>query len=287
MVNEAQAHSMAHVAEELLRAGGPAHLDWHGARLTTDFQPIFCVRRGRCLGYEALVRARIDESLHSHGDVFERTPSERRTTLDWACRALHLRNFARVDPGDRTLFLNVHPQAAASDVQRSGELAKLIRYYGLLPRRVCVEVLESECADEALLGAAIATYRAMGVLVAVDDFGVGQSNFDRVAALRPDIVKIDRSILTDTVQGGARGGRLLARMIELLHQTGARVAIEGIESVEEARLGLEANADLLQGYFFAVPHPELLDETGAAGRLSSLLAARPAAAARRSQPTAL
>ena len=50
----ASGRSLARVAEELVRAGGGASLDWEGTTLTTHFQPIYSVRRGFCLGFEAL-----------------------------------------------------------------------------------------------------------------------------------------------------------------------------------------------------------------------------------------
>src|SRR5260221_6651210 len=122
-------------AEELVRASGRASLEWEGASLTTHFQPIYCVRRESCVGFEALVRA-----WDEHGamvvpeDLFQRTSDSNRSLLDWACRAMHLRNYATVDPGDRTLFINVHPEAAVRDARRTREFAELVRYYGLTPK---------------------------------------------------------------------------------------------------------------------------------------------------------
>ena len=85
-------------------------------------------------------------------------------------RALHLRNFAMVDPGDRMLFVNVDPEVVIRDARRAREFAELIRYYGLSPRRVCVEILETACADEGLLREAVAAYRDIGVYIASQDF---------------------------------------------------------------------------------------------------------------------
>jgi len=118
----AAARSLALAAEELVRAGGGAFIDWNGARVTTHFQPIYSVRTRMCLGFEALARAR-----DAHGDevaaesLFDRVPEGSRGLLDWACRALHLRNYATVDPGDRMLFINVHPEAAVRDARRARE----------------------------------------------------------------------------------------------------------------------------------------------------------------------
>lgn len=265
------ARSPAHAAEELVRAGGGPVLRWKSTRLTTHFQPIYCVRRGSCLGFEALVRAS-DESGAAvrTEDFFAATDALERSSLDWACRALHLRNYATVDPGDRILFINIHPEAAVRDARRGRDFADLIRYYGLVPKRVCVEILEDSCSDEGLLREAVEGYRELGASIAMDDFGVGRSNFDRVVRLRPDVVKIDRSILAAAV-GAEKAGRMLPRLIELLHDYHARVAVEGVESRREAMLAIGAKADYLQGFFFASPNARLHDEVAGTAILDHLL----------------
>jgi EAL domain-containing protein (putative c-di-GMP-specific phosphodiesterase class I) len=245
---------LSQIAEDLVRSGQGPSVDWRGLALSTHFQPIYSVREARCVGFEALVRA------HDAGggpvrpsklfaQVFEEGDG---VLLDWICRALHLRRFATVDPGDRALFINIHPEAAMRESRSAREFAAMMRFYGLTPDRVCVEILEGVCADEGLLREAVAAYRALGCTIAMDDFGVGRSNFDRIVALRPDMVKIDRTVLTDAV-GDAKARRMLPSIVELLHEAGAEVAIEGIESGNEALLAMDSGADLLQGFHFAAP----------------------------------
>jgi EAL domain-containing protein (putative c-di-GMP-specific phosphodiesterase class I) len=249
--------SFSRAAEVLVRAGGSAALAWEGATVTTHFQPIYCVRRQACTGFEALARVHDagGESINSE-DFFARDHAAGRSMLDWACRALHLRSFATVDPGDRTLFINVHPEAAVRDARRGRDFADLIRYYGLAPKRVCIEILEHPCSDEGLLREAVQGYRALGASIAMDDFGVSGSNFDRVAALRPDLVKIDKSILAGAI-GKEKAKRVLPTMIEVLHEYEVRVAVEGIESRAGAAAAIEARADYVQGFYVAVPGAEL------------------------------
>jgi len=263
--------SLARAAEALVRAGGGPGLSWEGSTLTSHFQPIYCVRRQSCLGFEALARARdAAGNAIAADDFFARNHNGRRGLLDWACRALHLRNYAMVDPGDRTLFINVHPEAAVRDVRRGRDFAELVGYYGLSPKRVCIEILEHPCSDEDLLREAVQGYRAVGASIAMDDFGAASSNFDRVVALRPDVVKIDKSILARAV-GAEKASRILPAMIELLHEFGVRVAVEGIESGAGAAAALEARADYLQGFYFAPPAPVLADEVRGRELLDRLL----------------
>ena len=267
-------YSLSRIAEDLVRAGSGESVRWQGLHLRSHLQPIYSVKAAACVGFEALVRAfdadgpvapeRLFESARKDGDV---------VLLDWICRALHLRKFATIDRGDRKLFLNIHPEVAARDARSVREFADLVRYYGLPPGRLCVEILEAPCPDEGLLREAVLAYRAMGAGIAMDDFGQGRSNFDRIVALRPELVKIDRSILTRTV-GETRSRRMLPSIVQLLHEAGAQVAVEGIESAGEALVAIDSGADHLQGFHFAPPSAHLPDETLTGGILAELLRMR-------------
>ena len=245
------------LAEDLVRTGRGEAVEWEGVTLRTRFQPIYSVRRATCVGHEALARAAdtIGRSISTES-VFGVVAGARRIFLDRICRALHLRNFATLDPGQGTLFVNVRPEAAVSDSRCPRDYADLIRYYGLVPRRVCMEIVESHCEDEGLLREAVDAYRDMGASIAIDDFGTGRSNFDRIVALRPDMVKLDRSMLVEAM-GRSRASGMLAPMIRLLHESGAQVAVEGVETPEEALVAIDAGADLLQGFHFAAPSASL------------------------------
>jgi len=253
--------SLSRIAEDLVRAAKLNCLQWQGMALATHFQPIYSVKEADCIGFEALIRAQDAEGIPMRPDrlfarAFEQGDG---ILLDWICRALHLRRFATLDPGDRKLFVNVSPEAAVRDAKATREFADLVRFYGLAPERVCIEILEGSCSDEGVLREAVSGYRALGASIAMDDFGVGRSNFDRIVSLRPDVVKIDRSVLTDAV-GDRKARRMLPAIIELLHEAGAQVAIEGIESASEALLAIDSGADLLQGFHFAAPSSALPDD---------------------------
>jgi EAL domain-containing protein (putative c-di-GMP-specific phosphodiesterase class I) len=93
----------------------------------------------------------------------------------------------------------------------------------------------------------------------MDDFGTGRSNFDRIVALRPDVVKLDRSILVE-VMGRSKARGMLTSVVKLLQESGAKIAVEGIESADEALVAMESGADYLQGNYFAAPTAGIGDE---------------------------
>ncbi len=223
-------------------------------RLSSHFQPIFSLAHRRPVGYEGLIRAADaqDTPVRPH-ELFSTAPhGEARIALDRQCRALHVRNFVKLGNTRSWLFLNVDPQVATEGPRFGSFFAEMLESNGLPPHRVAVELIETPFEDEARLAAAVEYYRKLGCLVVIDDFGAGYSNFDRIWRLRPDIVKIDREMTRRvTVEPLAR--RMFTGIISVLHEAGSLVCVEGIETEAEALVAIDANADLLQGNYFALP----------------------------------
>ena len=266
--------SLSRAAEELVRAGSCGSLDWAGYKLATHFQPIFGVGRGGCVGYEAFLRASAGDGTPVESErLLPHMPLEQGLFLDWICRALHLRNFSIADSGDRILFLNVKPRAAVADAREAHAFADLVRYYGVAPERLCVEILGEDCRDEGLLHEAVCAYREFGAMVAVDDYGVARSNLDRVVALAPDIVKVDRARLASGM-GDARIRGFIPGLVGLLQQAGCKVAIDGVETAPQALAAIEAGADFLQGNYFASPALALADESFSSRMFAELVRVR-------------
>ena len=235
--------SFGDVAREVVRAEGGGQFQFEGLALSTHFQPIHCAHRGIAVGDEALVRPR---------GLFDSLDRAALVRLDWTCRALHLRNYAVVDPGDRKLFLNVYPSALVDDADGGRSFAELVRFYGLSPERVVLEILESDCGDESALAAAALAHRELGFVIAMEDFGQGRSNFDRIVALRPRIVKMDGAMLSGAL-GETQSRRMLPTMVRMLRDTGADIAVKGIDSPRAAIAAIEAGASYLQGFHLGAP----------------------------------
>ena len=92
-----------------------------------------------------------------------------------------------------------------------------------------------------------------GFLVAVDDFGAGHSNLDRLLTLRPDIVKLDRSLI-HAHQPDLRES-VMPKLVSLLHEAGMLVVAEGIETEEDLLLAARSGVDFVQGFLFGQPGP--------------------------------
>ncbi|WP_025166001.1 EAL domain-containing protein [Pseudomonas taeanensis] len=244
---------------------------YRGLTLTSHFQPIFSIAHGRAVGYEGLVRARHDDGRPETPATLLALPNDGQQCLelDRTCRTLHMHNFARQASGQAWLFLNLNSQYLVTERPDIGFTRNLLQATGIPAHRLVIEIIESEVRDQAQLKQFIRYFRELGCLIAIDDFGAGHSNFDRIWDLEPDIVKIDRRLIQDA-SNSPRVGRILNGIVSLLHEAGSLVVIEGVESEHEALLAIAANADMVQGFYFAKPQPRLSDPQGVAEIFASL-----------------
>jgi EAL domain-containing protein (putative c-di-GMP-specific phosphodiesterase class I) len=98
----------------------------------------------------------------------------------------------------------------------------------------------------------LAELRKKGALLAIDDLGAGFSNLKYIADLKPDIVKLDRDLVRGCHEGSREFG-LLKSITRLCHEMQAKVIAEGVETVDELKAVLAAEADYAQGYLLARP----------------------------------
>ncbi|MFN3296078.1 EAL domain-containing protein [Caldimonas sp.] len=235
----------------------------HGRyRLHSQFQPIYSLSHHRAVGHEALLRA-LDEqgrAVAPPSVLAAATSPDDLVRLDRLCRLVHVGNFsALAGPDHPWLFLNIHPGVFVRGPDLGGQryMRALLERFGLKPSQVVLEVTEDMVGRDQGFERAVAEARELGCLLALDDFGAGHSNFDRVWRIRPEIVKLDRSLVRRAATE-PRIGRIATQMVSLLHACGAMVLMEGIETMDEAYLALQADVDFVQGYLFSRPAPVLV-----------------------------
>ena len=240
--------------------------------LFSAFQPIFSLSHMRAAGYEAVLRAHdgLDRSV-SPLDVCGRAARlGDLLALDRLALGLHLENFGHLHCEREWLFIHIHSTALTDQWQGAALLSEM-RRAGLAPQRVVLQVLEQRDADLKKMAAGIRFFRQSGFLVALDDFGAGHSNIDRIWQLDPDIVKLDRNMVFQASQRPSIA-RILPGLVSLLHEAGKLVLIKGIESEQEALIAMECNADFVQGSYFARPIASQVDAREARATMHDLLA---------------
>jgi EAL domain-containing protein (putative c-di-GMP-specific phosphodiesterase class I) len=233
-----------------------------GLTLSSSFQPVFSFPHAKPVGFEALVRVQDANGRPvSPLQLFDCVDDfAEQVWLDRVCRLLHVHNFCLQSSADAWLFLNMHPAVFLHTTQNRPLMLRavdLLCQLGIPMHRLVIEVTEDALAHDASFEAAAAHARSLGCLLALDDFGAGHSNFDRVWRIRPEIVKLDRSLVQRALKS-QRVARMLAQVVGLLHECGSLALLEGVETDDEAQLALDADVDLVQGFAFAHPQPQLL-----------------------------
>ncbi|VVN03962.1 putative EAL-domain containing protein YkuI [Pseudomonas fluorescens] len=216
------------------------------------FQPFIDTATGRIAGVEALGRLRhADGQLTSVGPLFadSRTPGIALRRLDRQLRDNALSRLHEA-PSDWFLSLNMSPRWI-SRLRHDQALPSLrqVNRHGVDPRRIVFEITELG-GDIQRLAEVVARYRQAGARIAIDDFGAGYSQLDRVLALQPDILKLDMRLFQAAALGGPSSDvvKALALMAE---KTGCWIIAEGVETDAQLNFALECGARYVQGFLFA------------------------------------
>ncbi len=227
--------------------------------LTMVFQPLINLQTGAVKGFEAL--ARWDDPVLGQVSPNEFIPVAEESGLivplgRWAmCECVQtLADWDRRygDTLPITMSVNLSPvQMVRDNVPRAVEEA--LRYSGVDGSRLIIELTESALISDPdktrqLLGA----LQAMNVTVAMDDFGTGFSNLASLQSLPIDVLKIDRSFVTDMTTDQDKVA-IIRAIISLAGALGMETTAEGIEQPEMADALAKLGCDFGQGYHFARP----------------------------------
>ncbi len=170
-----------------------------------------------------------------------------RYVLDQACRD------CAEWPASVSVAVNVSMEDLRNDdlVLYVGET---LARHGLDARRLHIEVTESCFMDEpVVVSNLLGRLQASGVTIAIDDFGTGYSSLSYLDSLPVDMVKIDRSFVTDITED-ERKLKLMRGVVNLSRELGMVVVLEGVETKEQIALINEYGfADLIQGFVFSRP----------------------------------
>ncbi|WP_371379901.1 EAL domain-containing protein [Sporomusa aerivorans] len=227
--------------------------------VTTYFQPIISIRQHTVTGYEALSRG-ID--AYTGATIMPNilfplaAESSRLVALDRLCRekAFETFNMSAAKHERAILFLNLETSIIDSGVVGSGHLINSCLKNGINPASVAIEINESKVHDLKALETFIQSHKQYGFLFALDDVGNGHSNLDRILQVKPDIIKIDRCLVSNINQDYYKQ-EIFKCLAHLGKKVGSQIVAEGIETEDEALTALQLGADMLQGYYFAKPVP--------------------------------
>jgi diguanylate cyclase (GGDEF)-like protein len=224
-------------------------------------------RNGRLAGLEALLVWKHPEIGRVDPSVFIRLAEETGSILPiggWVLNEACRQAAAWRASGLRhtRLAVNVSPLQFASP-GFVAEVRRLVKDWDMPPSCLELELTEGMILRDIEESAArMGQLRALGVRIAIDDFGMGYSPLSYLHLLPLDTVKVDRSFIGQ-IDKPAGSLPVVHTITVMAHHRGLQVVAEGVETVEELELVRAARCDLAQGFLFGVPRdgddvPDLL-----------------------------
>ncbi len=221
-------------------------------QLSSVFQPILEVGPyGTSVhAFECLTRGPAGTNLESPDVLFEYARRKHaEPAVDHACVQTALRA-ARQLPNTTRLSVNVHASTLSRDHEFSVFLGDTAEVCGISLDRLIVEVVEHVSPwDRPSFLNTIEGLRAIGVAIALDDIGLGQSNYQMILDTRPDYFKIDGYFVRGCRSDFYRQA-VLESIAGLAARFGARVIAESVEDEAELATVSRLGIDLVQGWLF-------------------------------------
>lgn len=206
------------------------------------------------IGYEFLLRPSLSKDHFRPSDLFAvARETGLQSQLDQAARLTAIETSARHLPHGIKRFINFLPSSIENPNQCLNQTFTALEKMSLDPRDFVFEVVETErITHMSHLKSIFKVCRNMGISMALDDVGSGYSTIEEMNTLRPDYIKIDRSL----VNGCSRNlfkQEQIKLIIQEAYAFGGKVLAEGVEQREDFQFCLNSGVVLAQGYLFGRP----------------------------------
>ena len=222
-------------------------------KIVPYFQPIIDNKTGQILKYESLARLEYDGKIYSPlyfidiikngGFSYEMT----KTMLEKS-----IKEISKYD--NLTISVNITEDDLLTHKLQK-DLSNIVSKYNIKPQNVMVEILEGITNEGAKNNLEqIKELKKAGFSIAIDDFGVDYSNFERIAELDIDMIKIDgkyiKAILNDK-----KSYLIVQTITNFAHKLGLKVTAEFVENEEIYNKVKELGIEYSQGYYLGKPLP--------------------------------
>ncbi len=231
--------------------------------LHTYFQPIVDLQTAQTIGFEALNRPAPSELFTSVDQFYEFVGQTDCVFLfECFCRNLSLQRLKERMPNDLVdknllVFLNIHPNVLLDKKYHSGETLQLLKELGIKPQQVVFELTErSAVIDFVEFERVLSHYRSQGFRIAVDDVGSGYNSLKTLIYLKPEFIKLDRSLI-QCIDQISEQQQLVTLLMKYAEQAKTKIIAEGIERQEELEYLHRIGIHYAQGYAIGKPAKEI------------------------------
>ena len=234
--------------------------DMHNALLNNEFvmflQPKHCISNGRIIGAEALARwIHPEKGMISPIDfipVFEENGFILKLDqVIWESACRKIREW--IDKGIEPVPISVN---VSREYLHSFDVVNQILSY-INKYDIPIQLLElenTESIDAEGVDDIIKCMKDAGFTMLMDDFGSGYSSLNMLKTTQFDVLKIDRSFLSEFMDSD-RGRKIISHTISMSHDIGLDIIAEGVETSEQAQFLNDCGCNSAQGYFYSKPIP--------------------------------
>ena len=227
-------------------------------QLEMHLQPIWDLKTGTVCGAESLARWQHPLRGAISPDAFVSMAESSGMIAEFTRWSINASLQHAVEARRRGLAMPVSINLSAAAIAERGVVEHLVgalRLWGVPPQAVVIEVTETAIIADVEKGADIlGRLSSEGVLISIDDFGVGNASFAYLRQFPAMELKIDRSFVTGML-GNERSMQLVKAMIDFAHHIGLRVVAEGVEDRPTLQRLRELDCDHAQGYIIGYPRP--------------------------------
>lgn len=221
------------------------------------FQPQIELTTGNVIGAEALLRwlpnqnmvspARFIPILEETGLIVE----VGEWVLNEACKTVKSIHAQGFDSFKIAINLAAR-QLRQADLPKT--IGSILKYHQVEPIFIEIELTESTLVDERISKTNLEKLEQLGVFLAIDDFGTGYSSLSYLKRYDVDILKIDRSFISD-INVDKNDDAVTSAIVALSHELGMQAVAEGIETVEQLEFLQRTKCDIAQGFLIGRPMP--------------------------------
>jgi diguanylate cyclase (GGDEF)-like protein/PAS domain S-box-containing protein len=250
-----------HRAVDDLRTGNELHRAIERGEMRVYYQPMISVEKGTLIGFEALIRWEHPE--RGLVSPMEFVPLAEETglivplgawALEEACRQAVRWHEATPDGPNLSMSVNLSPRQLAEPALPN-EVARVLHDTGVQPSALWLEITESTLMRDAESAvSALGALRALGLHLAVDDFGSGYSSLAYLERLPVEALKIDRSF-TEGVGARKDSTAIVGAIVSLARALHLSTVAEGIERPDQLRVLRGMGCEVGQGYLFGQAKP--------------------------------
>jgi len=222
-------------------------------KIISYFQPIINNKTKEIEKYESLVRL-VDNDEKVVSPYFFLDVAKKAKYYAQITMIVLENSFDALSHTDKDISINI----SVLDIEKHSSREKifnLLNIYSKQAHRVVFELLEDEnVKDFKVIKSFVEDVKQMGVKIAIDDFGAGYSNFERLLDFQPDILKIDGSIIKN-IETDTYCVSVVETIVTFAKKQNIKVIAEYVENEKIFNILKDMGVDYSQGYYFGKPKP--------------------------------